>query len=55
MNELQKKLDSVFQLLGKLPVTGDAVDIMFCVRQELREAYKLAGDQDKAQEEAEDG
>lgn len=44
MTELQKKLDSAYQMLGKLPVTGDGVDVMFFVRQELREAYKLAGE-----------
>lgn len=44
MTELQKKLDNAYQMLGKLPVTGDAVDVMFFARQELREAYKLAGD-----------
>lgn len=55
MNEIQKKLDHAFLLLSRMSVSGDVVDVMYTVRQELREAYKLAGDQDKAQEEAEDG
>ncbi len=57
MTELQKRLDSAFRLLSKLSVSGDVVDIMYAVRKELREAYKLAGDKDKPEEaeEAENG
>lgn len=54
MNEIQKRLDSAFRLLGRMSVSGDVVDIMYAIRQELREAYKLAGDKDEP-EEAENG
>lgn len=42
MNELQKELDSVWNLLASIPVKGDAVDIMAAVRGGLRRAFKLA-------------
>ena len=42
MNELQKELDAVWNLLAGIPVRGDAVDIMAAVRGGLRRAYKLA-------------
>ena len=42
MNELQKELDAVWNLLASIPVKGDAVDIMAAVRGGLRRAYKLA-------------
>lgn len=42
MNELQKELDTVWNLLAGIPVRGDAVDIMATVRGGLRRAYKLA-------------
>lgn len=42
MNELQKELDAVWNLLAGIPVKGDAVDIMAAVRGGLRRAYKLA-------------
>lgn len=42
MNELQKELDSVWNLLAGIPVKGDAVDIMAAVRGGLRRAFKLA-------------
>lgn len=42
MNELQKELDTVWNLLAGIPVRGDAVDIMAAVRGGLRRAFKLA-------------
>lgn len=42
MNELQKELDAVWNLLAGIPVKGDAVDIMAAVRGGLRRAFKLA-------------
>nr|DAQ96404.1 MAG TPA: hypothetical protein [Caudoviricetes sp.] len=42
MNELQKELDAVWNLLASIPVKGDAVDIMAAVRGGLRRAFKLA-------------
>lgn len=42
MNELQKELEAVWNLLAGIPVKGDAVDIMAAVRGGLRRAFKLA-------------
>ena len=42
MNELQKELDAVWNLLASIPVRGDAVDIVAAARGGLRRAYKLA-------------
>lgn len=42
MNELQKELDAVWNLLAGIPVKGDAVDIMAAARGGLRRAFKLA-------------
>ena len=42
MNELQKELDAVWNLLASIPVRGDAVDIMAAARGGLRRAFKLA-------------
>ena len=42
MNELQKELDAVWNLLASLPVRGDAVDIVAAARGGLRRAFKLA-------------
>lgn len=53
MNELQKELDSVWNLLAGIPVRGDAVDIMAAARGGLRRAYKLAEPEEAAAGEAE--
>ena len=42
MNELQKELDAVWNLLAGIPVKGDAEDIMAAARGGLRRAFKLA-------------
>ena len=42
MNELQKELDAVWNLLASIPVRGDAVDILAAARGGLRRAFKLA-------------
>lgn len=44
MNEIQKKLDHAFLLLSRMSVSGDVVDVMYAVRQELREVYRMCGD-----------
>lgn len=40
MNKRQK-LEQIFELLARIPVTGDAVDIMAAVRGELRSLHRL--------------
>lgn len=42
MNDLQKELNAIWNLLASIPVRGDAVDIMAAVRGGLRRAFKLA-------------
>ncbi len=51
MTDLQKEIDQAFKLLSAIPVSGDAVDLMFSARSSLRSAYQMAG----APEVAEDG
>ena len=52
MEKLKNHLDKAFQYISKLPVTGDAVDLMALVRMELRSAWKevekLTEQEDKA-------
>ena len=38
--ELKERLNRAFELLARIPVSGDLVEIMFQARQELRAAYK---------------
>lgn len=40
MEKLKNHLDKAFQYISKLPVSGDAVDLMALVRVELRSAWK---------------
>lgn len=42
MNDLQKELNTVWNLLAGIPVSGDVVDVMAAVRGGLRRAFKLA-------------
>lgn len=39
--DLQKHLDTAYGLLAKIPVAGEAVDLMALARQELRAAFAL--------------
>ena len=48
MEQAKKKLERAFDLLNRIPVSGQYVEIMCAARNELREAYKLL-------EEGEDG
>ncbi len=48
MNDLQKELDAVWNLLAGIPVRGDAVDIMAAARVGIRRAYKLAEPEEAA-------
>lgn len=44
MNDIQKKIKAVHQMISMILVSGDAVDVMVAARSTLNEAYKLAGD-----------
>lgn len=37
---MEEKLKQAYELLSRIPVTGDAVDVMAAVRALLRDAYK---------------
>lgn len=39
MEKLKTHLDKAFQYISKLPVSGEAVDLMALVRMELRSAW----------------
>lgn len=40
---MKKRLETIYKVLSALQVSGDAVDIMAAVRQELRLAIEEAG------------
>lgn len=42
MENLMTHLDNAYQCISKLPVSGDAVDLMAAARLELRAAWKEA-------------
>ena len=44
MNEVQRALETAFQALSVIPVTGDGVELMATARASLRAAYRLAED-----------
>lgn len=44
MNEIQKKLDNAYNVLTRISVSGDSVDLMATAKSLLRNAYKTAGD-----------
>lgn len=52
VENLKNHLDNAFQYISKLPVSGDAVDLMALVRMELRSAWKEA---EKLTEQAKEG
>lgn len=45
MTELQKEIDQAFKLISAITVSGDGVDVMAAVRNHLRTAYGMAGEQ----------
>lgn len=45
MKETMQHLDEAYRLLSKIPVSGEAVDLLAMARQELRTAYKLLQEQ----------
>lgn len=44
MEAIKQHLDNAYTTLSKIPVSGEAVDLMAFVRQELRAAYKIANE-----------
>lgn len=42
MNDLQRELERVYQLLVNIPVTGDAVEWMAAAKVGLRTAFQMA-------------
>lgn len=42
MNEMQQKLNKIYNLVAAVPVSGDAVEIMASARALLRETFKDA-------------
>lgn len=47
MEATKQHLDKAYAALAKIPVSGEAVDLMAFVRQELRAAYQLASEEEK--------
>lgn len=39
MEEIMQELNSIYQAVSSIPVTGDAVDTMAVVRAKLRKVY----------------
>ena len=54
MNEIQKYIEEAFKMLSAITVSGDNVDMMALAKEQLRKAYKLAGEI-TAEEAADDG
>ena len=47
LKEVNEKLNKVFKWLSAIPVSGEAVDLMFAAKQELRAAYKILNESKK--------
>lgn len=41
MDKLKEHIERAYDYLAKIPVKGDAVDLMAMARQELRAAYQI--------------
>jgi hypothetical protein len=54
MTDVQKLLDRAYSNLSKLSVSGEAVILVACVMQDLKDAYKLTTELDE-DEVTEDG
>ena len=46
MVDAKKHIDRAFNLLRKIPVTEEAVDIMFAAKEELRAAFKALSEKE---------
>lgn len=55
MNDILKELDSAFQMISIIPVSGDAVDAMALVRNKLRKVYAELKKMDDGNEVEADG
>lgn len=55
IKQVKKHLDNAYLWLGKIPVTGEAVDAMAMARQELREAFKALPEEKPDAEVKKDG
>lgn len=44
-NKVIKHIDDAFGLICSLTVSGEAVDVIFMAKQELREVYKLLSEE----------
>ena len=40
IGSIKEKINNAFELLAQLNVAGDAVDVMYAARTQLREAYE---------------
>lgn len=47
MNEVCKKIEAAWDCLSKIPVAGDAVELMAQCRSALRGAYQAAQEEEK--------
>lgn len=52
MKEAMEHLDHAFAFLSKIPVSGEAVDLLAMARQELRSAYHLLKEQENEKEQS---
>lgn len=46
MRDLIQHLNNAYNVLERIPVSGEAVELMALARQELRTAYKLAKEEE---------
>jgi hypothetical protein len=53
--ELQTLLDRAYSNLSKLTVSGEAVILVACVMQDLKDAFKITTELNKKDEVTEDG
>lgn len=55
--DAKKRLETAFELISTIPVTGDKVEVMAKARAEMRAAYAAVNELEKAlkKEETEDG
>lgn len=47
MNDLQKLINTAFDLISTIPVRQDSVEVMAAAKDNLRQAYKMAETEDE--------
>ena len=52
MDELMKTLNEAYNLLRLIPVSDSAVDTMYFTRLKMQQAYRIAEEMKKAEDEA---